>query len=132
MNSNRVPLDQLDAYYAEEGNFWTMQVRVRRDEAVQAVEDRLNDEHKKNVKDAKERARLEAEFKWKNAKYAVKRQMAVPVPPVPGEIGRGAGSGTRKTASGMLARPFAAGGMQVVPGMVLRRTSSRTQSQVSG
>ena len=43
---------------------------MRRDNQVQAVEDRLNDEHKKNVKNAKERARLEAEFKWKNAKFS--------------------------------------------------------------
>ena len=50
-----------------------MKVRVSRDSKVQEVEDRLNEEHKKNVKDAKERARLEAEFKWNNSKYSVKR-----------------------------------------------------------
>ena len=60
------------------------------------MEDKLNDEHKKNVKDAKERARLEAEFKWKNAKYAVKRQMAMPVSSAPGENGRARNSNIKQ------------------------------------
>ena len=52
-----------------------MQVRIRRDTEVQLVEDRLNDEHKKNLQEAKERARLEAEFKWKNSKYSVRKNV---------------------------------------------------------
>ena len=68
---DRVSLEQLDEHIAQEANIWRMQVRMRRDDEVQKVEDKLNDEHKKNLQDAKERARLEAEFKWKNSKYSV-------------------------------------------------------------
>ena len=110
-NSNRVPLEQLDDYFAKEANFWTMQVRIRRDNEVQRVEDRLNDEHKKNVKDAKERARLEAEFKWKNAKYSVTR-MTVPVPP--SEMQRSSSGMSARGKKGMLARQQSMSGVPLV------------------
>ena len=105
---DRVSLERLDEHLAQEANIWRMQVRMRRDTEVQVVEDRLNDEHKKNLQEAKERARLEAEFKWKNSKYSVRKS-------VPLEMTKGASGRSEQRLQQLTGTPFS--GTPLLPGL---------------